>query len=67
MNSSRTVLLTMFASLAFALGACQRTEGPAERAGKQIDSAAQTAGAKVEQAGDKIEDAAKQAKKDLSK
>jgi hypothetical protein len=44
------------------VAACQR-EGPAERAGKQIDQAVEKAGDKVERAGEKIQDAAKDAKK----
>lgn len=44
------------------VAACQR-EGPAERAGKQIDQAVEKAGDKVERAGEKIQDTAKDAKK----
>jgi hypothetical protein len=50
-------------SLAFlGLSACER-EGPAERAGKKIDSAAERAGEKIESAGEKVQDAAKDARK----
>jgi hypothetical protein len=50
-------------SLAFlALAGCER-EGPAERAGKQIDSATERAGEKVERAGEKVQDAARDARK----
>lgn len=40
-----------------ALAGCQR-EGPAEKAGRQVDRAAQKAGDNLRDAGDKIRDAA---------
>ena len=43
---------------ALLLVACER-EGPAERAGKDIDRAAKDAGKAVERAGEKIQDATK--------
>ncbi len=45
------------------LSACEKKEGPAERAGKQLDKAVESAGKQVEKAGEKIQDAAKDAKK----
>ncbi len=45
------------------LPACEKKEGPAERAGKQIDKAVESAGKEVEKAGQKIQDEAKDAKK----
>ena len=45
------------------LSACEKKEGPAERAGKQIDKAVESAGKQVEKAGQKIQDEAKDAKK----
>lgn len=45
------------------LAACERKEGPAERAGKAMDKAVQDAGKKIEEAGEKIQDAARDAKK----
>lgn len=42
---------------------CQKSEGPAERTGKQIDKAVEKSGQQIEKAGDKIEDAAKGVKK----
>jgi hypothetical protein len=59
----------IFAALAigaFAAGllsACEKKEGPAERAGKQVDKAFESGGKQVEKAGDKMQDAAKDAKK----
>lgn len=44
--------------LAGMLYGCQKPEGPAEQAGKEIDKAAETAGQKIEQAGEAIQDAA---------
>lgn len=51
-----------FAIALLALTGCER-EGPAERAGKKLDSAAEKTGEKIEQAGDKVQDAAKDARK----
>lgn len=44
------------------LAACEKKEGPAERAGKEIDKTVQSAGQQLEKAGQKIEDAARDAK-----
>lgn len=49
------ILLSMLALLA--LVACQ--EGPAERAGRNLDNAADKAGRSIEKAGENIRDAAK--------
>jgi len=49
--------------LVLGLSACEKKEGPAERAGKQIDKAVENAGQQVEKAGQQIQDAAKDAKK----
>lgn len=46
-------------SIAVALTACHKEEGPAERAGKSVDNAVEQAGSKVENAGEKIQDTAK--------
>ena len=45
------------------LAACEKKEGPGERAGKAVDKAVQETGKKIEEAGEKIQDAAKEAKK----
>ncbi|MFA7280288.1 MAG: hypothetical protein WC100_09335 [Sterolibacterium sp.] len=55
-------VLAMSAMLA-ALPACQKAEGPAEHAGKQVDKAMDKAGQQIEKAGDSIQDAAKGDKK----
>jgi hypothetical protein len=51
-------------ALLVALSACQKPEGPAEHAGKEIDKAVDKAGQEIEKAGDKLEDAAKPDKAD---
>lgn len=42
---------------------CQKQEGPAERAGKAVDNAADKVGQQLEKAGDNIQDAAQGSKK----
>ena len=44
------------------LSGCQKQEGPAEHAGKEIDKVIGTVGQNVEKAGEKIQDAARGAK-----
>ncbi|MBU0753064.1 MAG: hypothetical protein KJ787_02105 [Gammaproteobacteria bacterium] len=46
-----------------ALAGCQKQEGPAERAGKDLDKAMETVGQQVEKTGEQIQDAAKGDKK----
>ncbi|CAG4883043.1 conserved exported protein of unknown function [Georgfuchsia toluolica] len=46
------------------LSACQKQEGPAERAGKDIDKTMDDAGQHIEKAGQNIQDAAKDEKKE---
>jgi hypothetical protein len=53
------VMITLIAGLS----CCQKKEGPAERAGKQLDKVVEKAGQQIEKAGDKIEDATKDANK----
>lgn len=45
------------------LAACEKKEGPGERAGKAVDEAVEKTGKKIEEAGEKIQDAANDAKK----
>jgi hypothetical protein len=54
--------LIMTALLA-ALFGCQKQEGPAEKAGRQVDKAVEKVGQQIEKAGDAIQDAAKGDKK----
>ena len=45
--------------LVLGLSACQKKEGPAERAGKKMDKTVESAGQQLEKGGQKIQDAAK--------
>lgn len=68
MRINRPMIMSLFAAaLLVTLSACQKEEGPAERAGKVIDNTVQKAGEKVEQAGEKIQEMAKEAEKDMQK
>jgi len=62
-NAHPTLLASLALATAMSLAGCDRNEGVAERAGKSIDNAADTAARKLENAGDKIKDAADDAKK----
>lgn len=53
----RTAAALAVSSLMLALLGCQKHEGPAERAGKEIDRAAQKAKEQIKKTGDKIQDA----------
>lgn len=50
-------------ALLTALYGCEQKEGPMEKAGKEVDKAAVTAGQQIEKAGDKIQDTARGDKK----
>lgn len=59
MKFGKTVSTVVVASaLLLALAACQKTEGPAERAGKEIDNTSEKVGQQFDAAGNKIERAA---------
>ncbi len=49
----------LIGALLVALSACQKQEGPAERAGKAVDKEMEKAGQQIEKAGQGIQDAAK--------
>ena len=60
----KTLAATLFSGvLLVAIPACQKQEGPAERAGKAVDNAVDKAGQQMEKAGDDIQDATKGDKK----
>ena len=64
MSMGRNVFVVLAAGiLVVALSGCQKEEGPAERAGKAMDKAVESAGQQIEKAGEKIQDAARDAKK----
>jgi hypothetical protein len=63
-TSNMKLIETLGAALAMsallvALSGCENHEGPAERAGKGLDNAADKVGQQVEKAGDSVQDAAK--------
>ena len=58
-----TLAVTLAVSALLALAGCQKEEGPAERAGQQIDKAVEQAGQQIEKAGESVQDAAKGEKK----
>ena len=62
LSDTISAVLVMGALLT-ALSGCQKQEGPAEHAGKEIDKAAEKAGQQMEKAGESIQDAAKGDKK----
>jgi len=64
MNYRKTVSAVLIVSaLLAALAGCQKQEGPAERAGKEVDKATEKVGQQIEKAGQNIQDAAKGDKK----
>lgn len=63
MFNPRNGLYVFIAMVALAIVACQPKEGPAEKAGKAVDNAAQKAGNQIETAGDRIKETVDDAKK----
>ena len=59
-NAATTLAIGILVAMLFG---CQKQEGPAERAGKEVDKAVEKTGQQIEKAGETIEDAAKDAKK----
>lgn len=61
MNKTGKSVIAMLAIGALTLGmtGCKKEEGPAEKAGRALDNAANKAGKQVEKAGEAIQDAAK--------
>jgi hypothetical protein len=53
----------LFGALLIGLSGCQKQEGPAEKAGKEVDKATDKVGQQVEKAGNSIQDAARGDKK----
>jgi hypothetical protein len=58
MSHAYTFIGILCAVLLFGLAACER-EGPAEKAGRDLDRAVDKAGKQIEKAGDRVRDAAK--------
>jgi predicted small secreted protein len=64
MKLDKPIVLGIALALTMALlSACQKQEGPAEKAGKELDKAMDQAGQQIEKAGEKIQDTANDAKK----
>lgn len=67
----KSMIAVLFATLALALGGCQKPEdkriGPAEQAGREIDKAASVAGEKLDQAASKAEEKLGQAGEKLTR
>lgn len=64
MKLDKPIVLGIALALSMALlSACQKQEGPAEKAGKELDKAMDQAGQQIEKAGEKIQDTANDAKK----
>lgn len=56
-------LVTATLALLLGLTACQKEQGPAERAGQAVDNAVKKTGEQIEKAGEQIQKAAEEAKK----
>lgn len=64
MKYGKSIAASLFAiALLGSQFGCQKQEGPAEHAGKEVDKAAEKVGKEIEKAGEKIQDAAKDEKK----
>ncbi|MET0210436.1 MAG: hypothetical protein ABW220_15425 [Burkholderiaceae bacterium] len=63
MLKPRNVVYALVATCSLAMAACQPAEGPAERAGKNVDNAAKKVGEQVDKAADKTKEAINDAKK----
>ena len=59
--SGSTSAAVVMAALLMALSGCQKQEGPAEKAGKEIDKAVEQAGEKINKAGEKVGEEVKKA------
>lgn len=59
----QSLTLAICAVACFGLAGCEKKEGPAERAGKVIDNAAEKTGQEIQKIGENIQDAARDAKK----
>lgn len=58
-----TAFLIGISALLVTLAGCQKQEGPAEKAGKEMDKAVDKVGQQIEKAGESVQDAAKGDKK----
>lgn len=58
MKPYRAVSAALLAVFVLAASGCQEPEGPAEKAGKEIDKAAASVGESIERAGEQLQKAA---------
>ena len=56
---NNVMAMLVMSAVAAMLLACQKPEGPLEKAGKAVDKAVEKTGESIERAGDKIKDATK--------
>ena len=63
MFTPRNSIFIFVAACSLAMAACQPAEGPAERAGKNVDNAAKKVGDQVDKTADKVNDAVNDPKK----
>jgi hypothetical protein len=63
MLTPRNAIYVFIVTFVLAMVACQPSEGPAERIGKDVDQAAKKVGDQVDKAADKAKDAVNDAKK----
>lgn len=63
-TTGKRILSAMFVGALLAvLSGCAKQEGPAEKAGKEVDKASEKVGQQIEKAGENIKDAAQGNKK----
>jgi hypothetical protein len=60
---NRIIAALAAGALILGMAACEKKEGPAERAGKEIDKTVEKAGQQLEKAGQQIQDASRDAKR----
>ncbi|HUH77493.1 MAG TPA: hypothetical protein VLZ53_09020 [Devosia sp.] len=63
MIKSKAIATVAMGMLLIALAGCQKEEGPAERAGKELDKTMGAAGDQIQKIGDNIQKAARDAQK----
>lgn len=63
MIKNKAIAAVAMGMLVMALAGCQKDEGPAERAGKELDKTMGAAGDQIQKVGDSIQDAARDAQK----
>ena len=67
MLTPKNAIYVFITSCCLAIAACQPAEGPAERAGRNIDKTADTVGDQVDKGADKAKGSARKADNDLKK